>query len=55
MTVDEAAKLLNRPRRTLADQVRRGVIPSEKLPGKTGAYLLERADVERLREQSCVG
>lgn len=55
LTVAEVAKLLGQPRRTVAEQVRLGAIPSEKLPGRTGAYLIERADVERLREQPCVG
>ncbi len=55
MTVAEAAELLKLPRRTISEQVRLGAIPSEKLPGKTGAYLIDRADVEQLRQQSRTG
>ena len=55
LTVAQVAELLKQPRRTVAEQVRTGAIPSEKLPGKTGAYLIDRADVEQLRQQSSLG
>lgn len=37
---------------TIAKYVKRGKLtPSRKLPGKTGAYLFRRSDVERLARE----
>lgn len=52
ITSDEAATLLGVDRRSVVRFVDRGELtPSLKLPGRTGAYLFERADVEQLQQQ----
>ena len=52
ITSDEAATLLDVDRRSVVRFVVRGELtPALKLPGRTGAYLFERADVEQLRAQ----
>ena len=51
-TTAEAAEILGVDRTTVSRLVKRGDLePAMKLPGKTGAYLLARADVERLRRE----
>ena len=45
----EAAQLLDRDRSWVLELARRGVIPAQKLPGRTGAYVFKRADVEQFR------
>lgn len=45
-----AAKLLGVSHRTILNRVETGaLVPLAKLDGKTGAYIFDRADVERLK------
>jgi predicted DNA-binding transcriptional regulator AlpA len=45
----EAAQILGIHRSVLNKRIRSGgVIPSQKLPGSTGAYLFERSDIESI-------
>lgn len=49
LTSLEAAERLNVDRTTIRRLVQRGALtPLTKLPGRTGAYLFEAADVEAL-------
>ena len=48
ITVAEAADLLNCHRSTIARYVAAGTLEATKLPGRTGAYLFDRAAVEAL-------
>lgn len=50
-TTHEVASQLSVDRSTVRRLVDRGVLtPTMKLPGKTGAYLFDRSDVEALKE-----
>lgn len=50
-TTAEAAATLQVDRRTVRRLIEEGALsPTMKLPGKTGAYLFDRADVEALKE-----
>lgn len=52
ITTTEAATVLGLDRRTVTARVRSGTLaPAIKLPGERGAYLFDRADIERLAEQ----
>ncbi|MBI1379439.1 MAG: helix-turn-helix domain-containing protein [Frankiales bacterium] len=49
ITVAEAAALIGVDRKTVLRQIAAGeLIPTRKLPGRTGSYLLARSDVQRL-------
>ena len=49
VTTAEAADLLNVDRSIVIRHVQRGdLVPCQKLPGRTGAYLFVRADVQAL-------
>lgn len=43
----QAAARLNRSPQTVRAWVRSGELPAEKLPGRTGAFLIDPADVAR--------
>ena len=45
--VTEAAARLRMTRRGVHKAIHRGDLPARKLPGRTGAYVLDPADVER--------
>ena len=52
----DAARALGISRRTLLHRVEDGtLVPLAKLSGKTGAYLFEAADVQRLAESKGAG
>jgi hypothetical protein len=53
ITTREALEILNlTDPSTIAKYVKRGKLkPSRKLPGRTGAYLFHRSDVEQLRDE----
>lgn len=52
ITVAEAAAILEVNRKTVLRRVAAGILrPTQKLPGETGAYLFDRADIERHAEQ----
>lgn len=46
--VAEAAAILGTDRRTVVRMIRRGTLTAHKMPGKTGAWLIERADLDAL-------
>jgi excisionase family DNA binding protein len=48
--VVEVAELLNIGRRAVVDLIRTHQLPAEKLPGRTGAYVLRPEDVEAYRK-----
>lgn len=53
ITTAEAAEILGRTVATVNRMVLVGRLkPVRKLPGKTGAYLFERKDIERLKRAS---
>lgn len=45
MTVAEAAGIIGITPRAVAKAIQAGRIPARKLPGRTGAYLLDPAEV----------
>jgi excisionase family DNA binding protein len=45
----ETAEFLNRDRSWVLELARRGEIPAQKLPGRTGAYVFKREDVEQFK------
>jgi excisionase family DNA binding protein len=52
VTAAEAADLLGVDRRTVVRYIEHGdLVPSQKLPGRTGAFLIEREAVEQLRDE----
>ncbi|QQY11884.1 helix-turn-helix domain-containing protein [Cutibacterium avidum] len=52
LSSQEACARLGIPRRTFMDQVTRGQIATAgKLPGRTGAFLFDPAEVERVRRE----
>ena len=44
----EAAKILHISVRAVQHRITSGTLPAQKLPGKTGAYILDRATVEAI-------
>ena len=48
--VAEVAAILHKDRRQIIRMIRRGELAATKMPGHTGAYLIERAEVEALRD-----
>ena len=53
ITTAEAAEILGKTVATVNRLVLIGrLTPARKLPGKTGAYLFNRKDIERLRKAS---
>ena len=44
----EAAKILHISVRAVQHRITSGTLPAQKLPGKTGAYILDRETVEAL-------
>jgi len=44
----EVARMLDVDARTVARRARSGAIPARKLPGRTGAYVFDRATIEQL-------
>lgn len=51
ITVAQAATMLDMPKRTLQRHIVRGLIPASKLAGATGAYVIDRRDIDRLIAQ----
>ena len=55
MTASEVAAAFGRDTRTISRWTREGrLTPTTKLPGKTGAYIYDRAEIERLISSSRV-
>ncbi|HRE03178.1 MAG TPA: hypothetical protein PLV68_17905 [Ilumatobacteraceae bacterium] len=50
VTIRDAARILSEARETTRRRVRSGELPSQKLPGDLGPYLILRSDVMRLRD-----
>lgn len=49
MTTSEVAKALGKQARTIQRQADSGLLPTiGKLPGRTGAYLFDRTEIEKL-------
>jgi excisionase family DNA binding protein len=48
ITAAEAAARLGVPKRTLLRWAKVGLVPAVKLPGRTGAYLFDPADINQL-------
>jgi len=46
----EAMEILGVSKDTLIRMIARGDVTADKLPGSNGAYLFDRADVERLAQ-----
>ena len=46
LSVTQAALLYDVPRRTVQYAISTGRLPAHKLPGQTGAYLIDRTDLE---------
>lgn len=44
----EAAKILHISVRAVQHRITSGTLPAQKLPGKTGAYILDRETVEAI-------
>lgn len=44
--VSEAATILHLSVRAVQHRIATGSLPAQKMPGRTGAYLLKREDVE---------
>lgn len=44
----EAAQILHISVRAVQHRIAAGSLPAQKLPGKTGAYILNRAEVEAI-------
>ncbi|HWU30855.1 MAG TPA: helix-turn-helix domain-containing protein [Microbacterium sp.] len=51
----EAATMLRKSVRTVHRMISRGDLPATKLPGATGAYVLERSAVEIERSKGTAG
>lgn len=51
INVAEAAGILNLSVRAVQHRIAAGSLPAQKLPGRTGAYILARSDVERVRDE----
>ena len=51
LNVTQVAKLLKISRRTALRRIQEGDIPSTKMPGTTGAYVVRRADLPTDDEQ----
>lgn len=47
----EACEILGKDRATLTRWVEKGKLTSHKMPGRTGAHLFKRADIEALRDE----
>ena len=45
----EAAEILGISVRAVQHRIMRGTLPAQKLPGRTGAYVLNRNDVEKAK------
>ena len=53
MTTTEVAQLLGKQTRTIQRQADAGLLPTiGKLPGRTGAYLFDREQIEALTERA---
>ncbi|CAB0884199.1 helix-turn-helix domain-containing protein [Corynebacterium diphtheriae] len=51
ITTDEVSKLLKMPRSTVTYKARQGSLPvAGKLPGRQGAYLFHRQQIEQINE-----
>jgi excisionase family DNA binding protein len=48
ISVSQAASMLSLDVRTVHRKIQRGELPAQKMPGRTAAYILRRADVEAL-------
>lgn len=48
LSVTEAAELLRLSPRAVQHRISSGKLPAYKMPGRTGAYVLERAVIDRL-------
>jgi excisionase family DNA binding protein len=56
VTAAEAADMLGVDRRSVVRFIEHGDLkPAMKLPGRTGAYLFARDEVEQLRDQRLTG
>ncbi|AON97401.1 LamD-like [Gordonia phage Nyceirae] len=51
----EAARVLGVVPVTVQRWARQGVIAAEKMPGKTGAYIIRRSELERFRSARADG
>jgi excisionase family DNA binding protein len=47
LSVIEAVEITGIPRRTIAAAINRGELKAHKLPGVTGAYLINRRDLDK--------
>jgi excisionase family DNA binding protein len=47
----EACEILGKDRATVTRWVEKGKLTSHKMPGRTGAHLFDRQEVEALRDQ----
>lgn len=55
VTTAQAARYLGVTKVTIQRWVRSGVITAEKLPGQTGAYVIDRIEIERIRARRAAG
>lgn len=51
VSTSEAGQILGVTAVTIQRWAREGVIASQKMPGKTGAYVLRRSEVKRLADE----
>ena len=52
----QAAEIVGKSVPTINRWAAEGVLPpAQKLPGRTGAYLFERSEVERVRDEYAAG
>ncbi|WP_293784171.1 helix-turn-helix domain-containing protein [uncultured Aeromicrobium sp.] len=51
INVAEAAAILNLSPRAVQHRIANGSLPAQKLPGRTGAYVLKREDVVKARDE----
>lgn len=47
LSVAEAAEEIGEPKRTVQWAIQQGHLKAHKMPGRTGAYLINRADLNR--------
>jgi excisionase family DNA binding protein len=47
LSVTEAAEQAGEPRRTIQWAIQQGHLKAHKMPGRTGAYLIQQRDLDR--------
>lgn len=52
LTAAEVAAMFRMSGRTIRQRAHEGKIPAIKLPGRTGAYIFRRADIEALEQKT---